>query len=278
MKTVLTIAIIVTVLYSVGCLEYQDRNPTVSPDEVTNNPSHVPENEGGSYVCFQNREKGLPWPIGNPRDIAGAIFHGSHCVDAALDYVAYKSNRTAAYLHVSHCRTIVKMALKYFDEHPKYSVPEEICDDLVELASDESCDRSSGKVRCKRWARPLILLGVMWGTTPQKRLFPRSTAGAEESDAHKVYPDLTHDTRDQRELYVRISNENVDRVFTKHWENSTDLTQEELAFVEKWHHPAIHRLSAMGLFCREGDGKAAPIDLLKKVLAVMPEEEYAHVM
>lgn len=118
----------------------------------------------------------------------------------------------------------------------------------------------------------------MWGTTPQRRLFPRSTAGAEESDAHKVYSDLNQDVRDQRELYVRISNENVDRVFTKHWENSTSLTPEELRFVEKWHHPSIHRLSAMGLYCREGEGKEAPIELLKKVLATMPEEEYAKVM
>lgn len=138
MKTI-TIVIVSVCLYISHCLEYPDKGPTENPVDATTNPTEAVGDiegkryesfilaeslrwsfSGGNYVCFKNREKGLPWPIGNPRDIAGAIFHGSHCVDAALDYVAYKSNRTAAYLHVSHCRTIVKMALQYFEEHPKY--------------------------------------------------------------------------------------------------------------------------------------------------------------
>jgi len=232
--------------------------------------------EEESHICFKNKEKGLDWPIGNPRDIAGAIFHGSHCVDSALDYIANKDHRTLQYLHVSHCRTIVEMCLKFFQENPDYKIPSMVCDDLVDLATDESCDRSSGRPRCKRWGRPLILLNVMWGSKPTKRYYPAEPTVASKADAHAIYPDFAKDVRDQRELLTRITNENVDKVFTKHWKNE-NVTEAESEYVAKWHQPAIHRLSALGLYCREGKG-SAPIETLKRVLQAMPEDEFAEVL
>jgi len=206
---------------------------------------------GGKAMMFSNKYNGLAWPINKATDLSNAVWHGAHCVAKVKECATINITNPSEYHHVEHCRQHVKDAITFFETNTNYTVHPMICDDLRDLY--------------KEYKHILVL--PMIGDFQYNGTEVPDENGQVAQNGYQALLQKHPEIVGNDDIFNIVAAVNSGNIRTKAM-NNYSLTKEESEHMTQWHSDRTNRLASLGLFCIIDEGKKAPIETLKKIIAV----------
>jgi len=184
---------------------------------------------GTEKISFNATMDNLPWPLIDPNDYGSLIGHGIHCKELIEGFQGKPPADPVQHIHADHCRHNLRRLLRFFETQPNYSVPRQICEDLIEVVLCDECRR----------ALPV---------TGQFEILDHTKSGLTHSAF--VFREMRKRAHSPAQLFGLLRAQNYGDILIKQKLEPEAITAAESDYADRvFTRPVDIRIAAQGLYC-----------------------------